>query len=41
VQEHRIYPRAVRWFLDGRLDIETGVVRVRGADAQQFVFADE
>jgi len=40
VQEHRIYPRAVRWFLDGRLDIETGVVRVRGADAQQFVFAD-
>jgi len=33
-QEHVAYPRAVRWFLDGRLSIERGVVRVQGNDAQ-------
>jgi phosphoribosylglycinamide formyltransferase-1 len=33
-QEHVIYPRAVRWFLDDRLVIEQGVVRVKGNDAQ-------
>jgi phosphoribosylglycinamide formyltransferase-1 len=33
-QEHRIYPRAVRWFLEGRLVIENGTVRVKGDDAQ-------
>lgn len=33
-QEHVIYPRAVRWFLDGRLVIQNGVVRVKGEDAQ-------
>ena len=33
-QEHRIYPRAARWFLDGRLVIENGTVRVKGDDAQ-------
>ncbi len=33
-QEHIVYPRAVRWFLDGRLVIENGVVHVRGGDAQ-------
>lgn len=26
VQEHRIYPRAVRWFVEGRLRIRDGVV---------------
>lgn len=33
-QEHRIYPRAVRWFLDGLLVIENGTVRVKGDHAQ-------
>jgi len=33
-QEHRIYPRAVRWFLDGLLVIEGGKVRVKGGHAQ-------
>lgn len=28
-QEHRIYPQAIRWFLDGRLVIEGGRVRVK------------
>jgi phosphoribosylglycinamide formyltransferase-1 len=37
--EHEIYPRAIRWFLDGRLVIEGGVVRVSGNDAQ-FVYSD-
>jgi phosphoribosylglycinamide formyltransferase-1 len=33
-QEHRIYPRAAQWFLDGRLVIQNGTVRVKGDDAQ-------
>jgi phosphoribosylglycinamide formyltransferase-1 len=33
-QEHRIYPRAARWFLDERLVIANGTVRVIGDDAQ-------
>src|SRR5262249_9126033 len=33
-QEHVIYPRAVRWFLDGKLVIERGKVRVKGDHAQ-------
>ena len=33
-QEHVVYPRAVRWFLDGRLTLENGVVHVKGKDAQ-------
>lgn len=37
-QEHRIYPRAVRWFLDGRLSVESGVVRVADGEPQ-FVCA--
>ncbi len=32
--EHLVYPRALRWFLDGRLVIEGGIVRVKGNDAQ-------
>jgi phosphoribosylglycinamide formyltransferase-1 len=32
-QEHIIYPRAVRWFLDGKLVIRDGKVRVTGIDA--------
>lgn len=27
-QEHEIYPRAVRWFVEGRLALDGGVVRV-------------
>lgn len=37
-QEHRIYPRAVRWFLDGRLSVESGLVRVADGEPQ-FVCA--
>ncbi len=33
-QEHVVYPRAVRWFLDGRLQLGDGVVHVKGDDAQ-------
>ncbi|WP_374265689.1 phosphoribosylglycinamide formyltransferase [Zoogloea sp.] len=29
VQEHRIYPQAVRWFVEGRLAIDGNAVRVR------------
>jgi phosphoribosylglycinamide formyltransferase-1 len=39
-QEHVIYPRAVRWFLEGRLVLADGVVRVRGDDAQLVLAAD-
>jgi len=39
-QEHVIYPRAVRWCLEGRLSLEKGVVRVRGEDAQLILAAD-
>jgi phosphoribosylglycinamide formyltransferase-1 len=35
-QEHRIYPQAAGWFLDGKLVIESGVVRVKGDDPQQL-----
>src|SRR6267143_2002771 len=37
-QEHVIYPRAVRWFLEDKLVIEGNRVRVKGNDAQ-LVFA--
>ena len=43
-QEHIIYPRAVRWFLDDKLVIESGGVRVKdenaGNNAQMVVVAD-
>lgn len=32
-EEHRLYPQAVRWFLDGRLSLENGKVRLEGSDA--------
>ena len=38
-QEHVVYPRAVRWFLDGRLVVQNGVVTVKGNDAQLVVSA--
>ncbi len=39
-QEHIIYPRAVRWFLDERLLLQNGVVKLKGNDAQ-LVFAPD
>ena len=39
-QEHVIYPRAVRWFLEGRLVLGNGVVHVKGSDAQIVLAAD-
>jgi phosphoribosylglycinamide formyltransferase-1 len=33
-EEHQVYPRAIRWFLEGRLVSESGLVRVKGNDAQ-------
>jgi len=38
-QEHVVYPRAVRWYLDGRLVVEGGTVLVEGNDAQ-LVYSD-
>ena len=38
-QEHVIYPRAARWFLDDKLVIQNGVVRVKGNEAQ-LVFGE-
>ncbi|HEY6240359.1 MAG TPA: phosphoribosylglycinamide formyltransferase [Burkholderiales bacterium] len=40
-QEHRIYPLALRWFIDDRLAVENGIVRVSGPDAVQALLADE
>jgi len=39
-QEHVVYPRAARWFLDGRLVIQKGVTIVKGNDAQLVMAAD-
>jgi phosphoribosylglycinamide formyltransferase-1 len=39
-QEHVLYPRAVRWFVEGRLVIESGVVRVEGVDEQLVLARD-
>jgi phosphoribosylglycinamide formyltransferase-1 len=35
-QEHRIYPQAARWFIEGKLVIASGVVRVKGDHPQQL-----
>src|SRR5258707_342880 len=40
-QEHRVYPLAIRWFLEGRLPVEHGIPRVNASDAVQAVLADE
>ena len=40
-QEHRVYPLAIRWFVEGRLAVENGIVRVNGSDAVQALLADE
>ena len=36
-QEHRMYPSAVRWFVQGELEIEGAVVRQRRGQPQMFV----
>ena len=36
-QEHELYPRAIRWFLDGELVIEGDKVRVKGNHAQMVI----
>jgi phosphoribosylglycinamide formyltransferase-1 len=33
--EHRLYPMAVRWFVEGRLQLEGGTVRVNGEGLAQ------
>ena len=40
-QEHRIYPQAARWFLEGRLVIDNGLVRVSGENAVQTLWSDD
>jgi phosphoribosylglycinamide formyltransferase 1 len=39
-QEHIVYPRAVRWFLEGRLVVRSGVVNVKGNDTQLVLAPD-
>jgi phosphoribosylglycinamide formyltransferase-1 len=39
-QEHVIYPRAVRWFLDGLLSVRDGKVIVKGNHAQVVTAPD-
>jgi phosphoribosylglycinamide formyltransferase-1 len=40
-QEHRVYPLALRWFVEGRLVLENGLVRVKGDGASQSLLAEE
>jgi phosphoribosylglycinamide formyltransferase-1 len=40
-QEHRVYPLAARWFLESRLVVRNGVVRVEGADVAQALLSEE
>ena len=40
-QEHRIYPLAIRWFVEGRLAVENGIVRVDGSDVRQALLVEE
>ena len=39
-QEHLLYPRACRWFLEDRLVVQSGLVRLKGNDAQLVLAAD-
>ena len=34
--EHRMYPSAVRWFVQGQLAVEDGRVRQLAGEAQSF-----
>jgi phosphoribosylglycinamide formyltransferase-1 len=40
-QEHRVYPLALRWFVEDRLVLENGLVRVNAAGASQSILAEE
>jgi len=40
-QEHRIYPQAVRWFAEGRLEIKQGRVNLKDDLTSQSVFSTE
>ncbi len=40
-QEHRIYPQAVRWFAEGRLEIKLGRVNLKGDSTSQSVLSTE
>jgi phosphoribosylglycinamide formyltransferase-1 len=39
-QEHRIYPLAVKWFVEDRLAVENGRVRVTGRQEPQLLWGD-
>jgi phosphoribosylglycinamide formyltransferase-1 len=38
-QEHVIYPRAARWFLEDRLTVRGNAVQVKGEEHAQYLFA--
>ena len=38
-QEHILYPRCLSWLLEGKLVIESGLVRVKDSNALQLVFS--
>lgn len=40
-QEHRVYPQAVRWFAEGRLEINQGRVNLKDDSTSQSVFSTE
>ncbi len=40
-QEHVVYPRAVRWFVEGRLSLESGRVKVTGVQEAGILRAPE
>ena len=40
-QEHRVYPLALRWFVEDRLVVDDGLVRVNGAGADQAILVEE
>jgi phosphoribosylglycinamide formyltransferase 1 len=38
-QEHVVYPRAARWFLEGRLSVKSGIVGIKGVGKSQALLA--
>jgi phosphoribosylglycinamide formyltransferase-1 len=40
-QEHIIYPRAIRWFIDNRILIDQNRVQIRPAESQLVVSQDK
>jgi phosphoribosylglycinamide formyltransferase-1 len=36
-REHLMYPRAVRWFVHGELELAAGIVTHRGGESQLFL----